>query len=200
MHTLAKILLILATVVTVALVGAFLFVTLVGRSENASLALHWFSVAAVILWIPVAGISILLMAVTAKKDMGAHPRKILNIEWGVSALHFLLSLYLINSRYLLVWRGITEGWIISPALPMLTLCAGLLSLVASVAIIVRHKWALHSMLILILALFAMANYEALSMYHDMPFVSFLVYAGINNFAVMIVLASYIYIKKRRVNA
>ena len=200
MHTLAKLLLILATVVTAALVGAFVFVSLAGRSENISLALHWLSVAAVVLWIPVAGVSILVMAATAKKSSDTYPSKRSNLEWIISVLLLLLSLYLLNSRYLLVWRGITEGWIISPVLPMLTFGAGLISLVSSIALASRHRWALHSLLALTLVLFVMANYEALPMYHAMPFGPFLVSAGIKNFVVMIVLASYIYLRRRQVNA
>ncbi len=59
MHTLAKVLFLLATLVTVGLVAAFVGVAMFGQSENTALALHWLSVAAVTLWIPVAGISVI---------------------------------------------------------------------------------------------------------------------------------------------
>jgi hypothetical protein len=200
MHTLAKVLLLLATLVTVGLVVAFVGVALLGHSENTSLALHWLSVAAVILWIPVAGISILVMAITSKAD-GAHvlgKRSI--IEWGIPALLLLLSLYLVNSSYSSVWQGMTEGWYSSPVLRLLTLAAGLASLVACVALFLQHKWSLHLLLLCVLALFAMSNYETLSMYHARSFVSFLVYAATKNFVVMVGLASYIYLRKRRADA
>ena len=199
MHTLAKVLL-LATLVTVGLVVAFVGVALLGHSENASLALHWLSVAAVILWIPVAGISILVMAITSKTDGAQLQGKRSIIEWAIPALLFLLSLYLVNSSYSSVWQGITEGWYSSPVLRMLSLAAGLATLVASVALFLRHKWSLHSLLLSLLALFAMSNYETLSMYHAMPFGPFLVSAAIKNFVVMVVLASYIYLRKRRADA
>jgi len=38
------------------------------------------------------------------------------------------------------------------------------------------------------------------MYHAMPFVSFLISAATKNFVVMVVLASYIYLKKRRADS
>jgi hypothetical protein len=200
MHTLAKALFLLATLVTVGLVVAFVGVALFGHSENTSLALHWLSVAAVILWIPVAGISILVMAITSKPD-GAHmPGKKSIAEWGIPTLLLLLSLYLVNSSYLAVWQGMTQGWYSGPVLRMLTLAAGLISLVASVALFLQHKWSLQWLLLCILALFAMSNHETLSMYHAMPFVSFLISAATKNFVVMVVLASYIYLKKRRADS
>jgi hypothetical protein len=200
MHSLAKVLLILATLVTVILVGTFVGVALLGHSENTSLALHWLSVAAVVLWIPVAGISILVMAITSKAD-GAHvPGKRSIIEWGIPALLLLLSLYLVNSSYSSVWQGMTEGWYSSPVLRLLTLAAGLASLVASVALFLQHKWSLHLLLLSLLTLFAMSNYETLSMYHTRSFVPFLASAASKNFVVMVVLASYIYLRKRRADA
>ena len=200
MHTLAKAIFILATLVTVVLVGAFVAVALLGHSENTSLALHWLSVAAVILWIPVAGISILVMAITSKANGALLPGKRSIIEWGIPALLFLLSLYLVNSSYASVWQGMAEGWYSSPVLRMLTLAAGLATLVASVALFLRHEWSLVLLLLCVLALFAMSNYETLSMYHARPFVSFLVSAATKNFVVMVVLASYIYLRKRRADA
>lgn len=200
MHTLAKALLILATLVTVVLVGIFVAVGWLGHSENALLALHWLSIVAVILWIPVAGISILVMAITSKVNGTRLRGKRSIIEWGIPALLFLLSFYLVNSSYSSVWQGMTEGWYSSPVLRMLTLAAGLASLVASVTLFLQHKWSLHLLLLCVLALFAMSNYETLSMYHARPFVSFLVSAATKNFVVMVVLASYIYLRKRRADA
>jgi hypothetical protein len=196
MNTLAKTLLILATLVTVVLVGTFVAVALFGHSENTSLAFHWLSVTAVILWIPVAGISILAMAITSKAGGAPLPGKRSVIEWGIPALLFLLSLYLVNSSYSSVWQGMTEGWYSSPVLRMLTLAAGLATLVASVASFLRHKWAQHLLLLCVLALFAMSNYETLSMFHATPFISFLVSAAAKNFMVMVVLASYIYLRQK----
>jgi hypothetical protein len=200
MHTLAKALFLLATLVTVSLVAAFVGVALFDHSDNAALALHWLSIAAVIIWIPVAGISILVMAITTQPD-GAHmPGKRSIAEWGIPTLLFLLSLYLVNSSYLAVWQGLIEGWYSSPVLRMLTLAAGLASLVASVALFLQHKWRLYWLLLSVIALFAMSNHETLSMYHAMPFVSFLVSAATKNFAVMLVLASYIYLRKKLADA
>jgi hypothetical protein len=83
---------------------------------------------------------------------------------------------------------------------MLTLWAGLTVLVSGVALLLRHKWSLQLMLLATLALFVRSNYETLAMYNMKPFTAFLVSAGINNFAVMIVLASYIYLRKSKANA
>lgn len=200
MHTLAKVLFLLATLVTVGLVAAFVGVAMFGQSENTALALHWLSVAAVTLWIPVAGISILVMAITSKADGARVPGKRSIAEWGIPTLLLLLSLYLVNSSYLAVWQGMTEGWYSSPVLRMLTLAAGLASLVASVALLLQHRWSLQWLLLCAAALFVMSNYETLSMYHAMPFAPFLVSAAIKNFVVMVVLASYIYLRKKRANA
>jgi hypothetical protein len=46
----------------------------------------------------------------------------------------------------------------------------------------------------------MSNYETLSMYHARSFVPFLVSAASKNFVVMVVLASYIFLRKRRADA
>ena len=88
----------------------------------------------------------------------------------------------------------------SPVWPMLTLLAGLTALVSGVALLVRHKWSLQLLLVAVLALFVKSNYETVAMFHAMPFTAFVVGAGIKNFAVMIVLASYVYIRKSQSNA
>lgn len=70
MHTLAKFLFFLASAVTVVVIGAFLFVGLVGDSEKATFALGWLSTVAIAVWLSVAGILVLLMATTAKAGQG----------------------------------------------------------------------------------------------------------------------------------
>jgi hypothetical protein len=196
MHILAKTLLILSTLVAVALVGAYIAASSLGHSENTSLALHWLSVAAVGFWIPTAGISILLMAISAKRGQAISQGKRPKLEWVISALFLILGFTLVRSRYSMVLDGIAEGWLTNPVLPMLTVGTGLVSLVASVSLALRHKSALHLILLLVLVLFALVNYEIFPMYRAMPVASFLFSASINNSIVMVVLASYIYLRKR----
>ena len=90
----------------------------------------------------------------------------------------------------------TEGWYSNPVLRMLTLAAGLVSLVASVALFLQHKWSLHVLLLAVLTVFVISNHETLPMYQVMPFASFVVSAGIKNFMVMVMLASYVYLRKK----
>ncbi len=197
MHALTKAFFILASAVTAVVIGAFFFVGLIWDSEKATFALGWLSIVAIGFWIPVAGVSILLMATTAKVGHAKLTGKRSITEWGILAFLLYLAVYLINSSYLSVWRGLIDGWYSSPVWPMLTLWAGLTVLVSWVAMLLRHKWSLQFLLLATLALFVRSNYETLPMYNTRPFTAFLVSAGINNFAVMIVLASYIYLRKRK---
>ena len=200
MHTLVKAFFILASIVTAVLLGSFFVVGFIGHSENATFALGWLSIVAIGFWIPVAGVSILLMATTAKVGQAKLIGKRSVAEWGILAFLLYLAAYLINSTYSSVWRGLTDGWYSSPVWPMLTLWAGLTVLISGVALLLRHKWSLQLMLLATLALFVRSNYETLAMYNMKPLTAFLVSAGINNFAVMIVLASYIYLRKSKPNA
>jgi hypothetical protein len=200
MHTLAKFLFFLASAVTVVLIGAFFFVGLVGESENATFALGWLSITAIAVWLSVAGALVVLMATTAKSGQAKLIGTRSVYEWGILALLLLLGAHLINSSYSPVWNGVTDRWYTSPVWPMLTFLAGLAALVASIALLLRHKWSLQLLLIAVLALFARSNYESAAMFHAMPFTAFLVGAGIKNFAAMIVLASYVYLKKSQSNA
>ena len=200
MHTLAKFLFFLASAVTVAVIGAFLFVGLVGDSENATFALGWLSTIAIGVWISVAGVLVLLMATTAKVGQAKLIGERSVYEWGILALLLLLAAHLINSSYLLVWSGVTDRWYSKPVWPVLTLLAGLTALVSGVALLLRHKWSLQLLLVAVLALFVRSNYETAAMFHVMPFTAFLVGAGIKNFAAMIVLASYVYLRKSQSNA
>ena len=200
MHTLAKFLFLLASAVTVVVIGAFLFVGLVGDSEKATFALGWLSTVAIAVWLSVAGILVLLMATTAKAGQGKLIGTRSVYEWGILALLLLLAANLINSSYSSVWSGVTDRWYSSPVWPMLTLLAGLSALVAGVALLLRHKWSLQLLLVAVLALFLRSNYETVPMFQAMPFTAFLVGAGIKNFAAMIVLASYVYLRKSQSNA
>ncbi len=195
MHTLAKFLLFLASSVTLVLIGAFLFVALVGDSENATFALGWLSVTAIAVWLSVAGVLVLLMATTAKSGQAKLIGTRSVYELGILALLLLLAAHLINSSYSSVWSGVTDRWYTSPVWPMLTLLAGLTALVAGIALLMRHKWSLQLLLVAVLALFVRSNYESVAMFHTMPFTAFLVGAGIKNFSAMIVLASYVYLRK-----
>lgn len=200
MNTLTKALFILASAVTAIVIGAFIFVGLVGYSENATFALGWLSIAAIAIWMPVAGVLILLMAATAKLGQAKLIGKRSVSEWGILAFSLSLAAYLINSSYSSVWSGLTDGWYRSPIFPILTLWAGLSALVSGVALLLRHKWSLQLLLLAAFALFVRSNYETLAMFNAMPFTAFLVSAGIRNFAVMMVLASYIYLRKRNAHA
>lgn len=144
MHTLAKFLFFLASAVTVVMIGAFFFVGLVGESENATFALGWLSIAAIAVWLSVAGVLVVLMATTAKsgkaKLIGA--RSV--YEWCILALLLLLAAHLINSSYSSVWNGVTDRWYTSPVWPMLTLLAGLAALVAGIALLLTRQSNSHS--------------------------------------------------------
>jgi hypothetical protein len=200
MHTLAKFLFFLASAVTVVVIGAFLFVGLVGDSEKATFALGWLSTVAIAFWLSVAGILVLLMATTAKAGQAKLIGTRSIYEWGILALLLLLAAHFINSSYSSVWSGVTDRWYSSPVWPMLTLLAGLTALVAGVALLLRHKWSLQLLLVAVLALFLRSNYETVPMFQAMPFTAFFVGAGIKNFAAMIVLASYVYLRKSQSNA
>lgn len=200
MHTLAKFLFFLASAVTVLLVGAFLLVGLVGKSENATFALGWLSITAIAVWLSVAGVLVLLMATTAKAGQAKLIGTRSVYEWGILALLLLLAAHLINSSYSSVWSGVTDRWYTSPAWPMLTLLAGLTALVSGIALLLRHKWSLQLLLVAVFALFIRSNYESVAMFHAMPITAFLVSAGIKNFTAMIVLASYVYLRKSQSNA
>jgi hypothetical protein len=195
MHSLTKVLFILASIVTTVVIGAFFFVSFVGNSENTTFALGWFSIAAIALWMPVAGVLIILMATTAKVGQTKLIGKRSVAEWGILVFLLFLAAYFINSSYSSVWKGLTDGWFSSPVWPILTLWAGLSVLVSGVALILRHEWSLQLLLLATIALFVRSNYETLAIYNAMPFTAFLVSAGINNFAVMILLAFYIYLRK-----
>ena len=197
MHTLAKFLFFLASAVTVVVIGAFLFVGLVGDSEYAAFALGWLSTVAIAVWLSVAGILVLLMATTAKAGQAKLIGTRSVYEWGILALLLLLAVHFINSSYSSVWSGVTDRWYSSPVWPMLTLLAGLTALVAGVALLLRHKWSLQLLLVAVLALFLRSNYETVPMFQAMPFTAFLVGAGIKNLAAMIVLASYVYLRKNQ---
>jgi hypothetical protein len=200
MHTLAKFLFFLASAVTALVIGAFFFVGFVGDSENATFALGWLSITTIAVWISVAGVLILLMATTAKAGQARLIGTRSVYEWVILALLLLLAAHLINSSYLSVWSGVTDRWYSSPVWPMLTLLAGLTALVSGVALLLRHKRSLQLLMVAVLALFVRANYETVAMFHAMPFTAFLVGAGIKNFMVMIVLASYVYLRKSQSNA
>ncbi|MDO9387582.1 MAG: hypothetical protein Q7T65_12850 [Thiobacillus sp.] len=200
MHTLSKSLFILASAVTVVVIGAFFFVGLVGDSEDAIFALGWLSITAIAVWISVAGALVLLMATTAKAGQAKLIGTRSVYEWGILALLLLLAAHLINSSYLSVWSGVTDRWYSSPVWPMLTLLAGLTALVSGIALLLRHQWSLQLLLVAVLALFVRSNYEIVAMFHAMPFTAFLVGAGIRNFSAMIVLASYVYLRKSQTNA
>jgi hypothetical protein len=197
MHLFAKAFLLLATLITLGLIATYFAYAWIGHSENTSLALHWLSIGAVVLWVPLTGISILVMAVTSKNSGPLHRGKRSILEWIIAVSLLLLSLYLINSSYSSVWQGLTNGWFSNPTLPMLTFGAGLVSLVASFALFARHKWSLHTLLLAFIVLLAMSNYETFRMYRAMPFVSFLFSVATKNFVAMVVLASFIYLRKRR---
>lgn len=195
MHTFAKFLFFLASAVTALMIGAFFFVGFVGDSEDATFALGWLSITAIAVWISVAGVLILLMAATAKAGQARLIGTRSVYEWVILALLLLLAAHLINSSYLSVWSGVTDRWYHSPVWPMLTLLAGLTALVSGVALLLRHRWSLQLLLVAVLALFVRSSYETVPMFHTMPFTAFLVGAGIKNFTVMIVLASYVYQEK-----
>lgn len=91
MHTLAKFIFFLASAVTVVVIGAFLFVGLVGDGENATFALGWLSTVAIGVWLSVAGILVLLMATTAKAGQGKLIGTRSVYEWGILALLLLLA-------------------------------------------------------------------------------------------------------------
>lgn len=200
MHTLAKPLFFLASAVTVVVIGAFLFVGLVGDSVNATFALGWLSTVAIAVWLSVAGILVLLMATTAKAGQAKLIGTCSVYEWGILAILLLLAAHFIHSSYSSVWSGVTDRWYSSPVWPMLTLFAGMTALVSGVALLLRHKWSLQLLLVAVLALFLRSNYETVAMFHAMPLTAFLVGAGIKNFAAMIVLASYVYLRKSQSNA
>lgn len=195
MHTLAKFLFFLASAITVVVIGAFLFVGLVGDSENATFALGWLSTVAIAVWLSVAGILVLMMAATAKAGQAKLIGTRSVYEWGILALLLLLAAHFINSSYSSVWSGVIDRWYSSPVWPMLTLFAGMTVLVSGVALLLRHKWSLQLLLVAVLALFLRSNYETVPMFQAMPFTAFLVGAGIKNFPAMIVLASYVYLRK-----
>ena len=199
MHTLAKYLFILASAVTAVLIGAFFFLGLVGISANVTFALGWLSTAAIAVWLSVAGILVVLMTTTVK----ACQTKLIGTrsvyEWGISVLLLGLAVHLINSSYSSVWSGVTDRWHNSPVWPMLTLLAGLTALVSGISMLLRHKWSLRLLLIAVLAFFIRSNYETFSMFQAMSFTTFLVAAGVKNFAAMIVLASYVYLRKSQSN-
>jgi hypothetical protein len=200
MNTLAKFLFFFASAVTVVLIGAFFFVGLVGESENATFALGWLSITAISVWLSVAGVLVVLMATTAKSGQANLIGTRSVYEWGILAVLLFLAAGLINSSYSSVWNGVTDRWYTSPMWPMLTLLAGLAALVAGIALLLRHNWSLKLLLIAVLALFVRSNYESVAMFHAMPFTAFLVGAGVKNFAAMIVLASYVYLRKSQSNA
>jgi hypothetical protein len=197
MYTLVKVFFILASIVTVVLIGSFFVVLFVGHDGNATFALGWLSLFAMMLWIPIAGVSVLLMSTFARAGQTKLIGKRSVAEWGILAFLLYLAAHLINSSYSSVWSGLIDGWHSSPVLATLTLCGGLTVLVSCVALLLRHKWSLQLMLPATLALFVSSNYGTLSMYNMKPFMAFLVIAGIDNFSVMIVLASYIYLRKSK---
>lgn len=211
LYTLAKVVFILATAVTAFLVVATIFTSLF-HYDHAALGFGWAGVAAVIFLIPIAGASLLVMAITGKVgspksvETGAvsewdieggakSVEKRTIYEWGILAFLFYLAIDLIGARYAPVWRGITVGWVVNPIWDLLPFGVGILSLISGIALALRQRWALHVLLALVFTLFASGSWEVYWGPRGTHLIGFLLYAGGRYFFFMIAFASYIYLRK-----
>ena len=201
MYTLAKRSLIVASALTGVVLTIFI-IAMTFKIEGLAFLTGWYFIAALLLWMPVAGICILTMAVTYKnvKEGSNTTKQALILRWLIIAFLLFLAQHLTKSYYLsAIWRRDFR----SVAWELWQVSGGLLSFISAMLLVFRKKLFFYSMTLLIFTLFISINYFALlGLLHGLAIYSsqrgigvFLMNLGVKNFTLMIAFASYVYLSK-----